>query len=179
MPTWPPHGLQAHQPPPTHRRSSSSSVCAWIDPSESPNRGADPSSRAREATCPLPPEAMAGRRRRWRDAGGDGRTQVHPQTFGGWNTQTGSVGHTPRRSVALEAIGIIEPCQDVQFDPNLAPNLHDLSNCPDAHGPSYGGVWGLKPLGFEGPRAVWSVWVTRFSEFNLFSAPTERWTIHA
>ena len=40
----------------------------------------------------------------------------------------------------------------------------DLS--PDAHGPSYGGVgpsygwvWGLKPLGFEGPRAVWSVWV--------------------
>ena len=30
---------------------------------------------------------------------------------------------------------------------------------PDAHGPSYGGVWGLKPLGFEGPRAVWSVWV--------------------
>ena len=30
---------------------------------------------------------------------------------------------------------------------------------PDAHGPSYGGVWGLKSLGFEGPRAVWSVWV--------------------
>ena len=26
-------------------------------------------------------------------------------------------------------------------------------------GPSYGGVWGLKSLGFEGPRAVWSVWV--------------------
>ena len=38
-------------------------------------------------------------------------------------------------------------------------------NHPDAHGlsygrvgPSYGGVWGLKSLGFEGPRAVWSVW---------------------
>ena len=26
-------------------------------------------------------------------------------------------------------------------------------------GPSYGGVWGLKFLGFEGPGAVWSVWV--------------------
>ena len=26
-------------------------------------------------------------------------------------------------------------------------------------GPSYGGVWGLKSLGFEGPRVVWSVWV--------------------
>ena len=25
-------------------------------------------------------------------------------------------------------------------------------------GLSYGGVWGLKSLGFEGPRAVWSVW---------------------
>ena len=23
----------------------------------------------------------------------------------------------------------------------------------------YGGVWGLKSLGFEGPKAVWSVWV--------------------
>ena len=28
----------------------------------------------------------------------------------------------------------------------------------DPHGPSYGGVWGLNSLGFEGPRAVWSVW---------------------
>ena len=33
------------------------------------------------------------------------------------------------------------------------------ANCKiSAHGPSYGGVWGLKSLGFEGPRAVWSVW---------------------
>ena len=38
--------------------------------------------------------------------------------------------------------------------------------CPDARGPScggvgpsYGGVRGLKYLGFERPRAVWSVWV--------------------
>ena len=27
---------------------------------------------------------------------------------------------------------------------------------------SSGGVWGLKSLGFEGPRAVWSVWVVAF-----------------
>ena len=27
-------------------------------------------------------------------------------------------------------------------------------SCPDAHGPSYGGVWGLKSLNIEGPRAV-------------------------
>ena len=33
-----------------------------------------------------------------------------------------------------------------------------LKNHPKAHGPSYGGVWGLKSLGSEGPRAVWSVW---------------------
>ena len=25
-------------------------------------------------------------------------------------------------------------------------------------GPSYGGVRGLQPLGFEGPKAVWSKW---------------------
>ena len=39
--------------------------------------------------------------------------------------------------------------------------------CPGAPGPSYGGigpsyagVWGLKSLRFEGPRVLWSVWVT-------------------
>ena len=36
------------------------------------------------------------------------------------------------------------------------------NTCPNAHGPSYGGVWGLKSLGFEGPRVVWSVWVCVF-----------------
>ena len=38
----------------------------------------------------------------------------------------------------------------------------------DAHGPSYGGVRGLKSLGFEGPRAVWSVWAAHLSERVLF-----------
>ena len=32
-------------------------------------------------------------------------------------------------------------------------------------GPSYGGVWGLKSLGFEGPRAVWSAWAAQDSTF--------------
>ena len=35
---------------------------------------------------------------------------------------------------------------------------HRILRHPDAHGPSYGEVWGPKPLSFEGPRAVWSVW---------------------
>ena len=33
-------------------------------------------------------------------------------------------------------------------------------------GPSYGGVWGLNSLGFEGPRVVWSVWVDGFGPKN-------------
>ena len=41
-------------------------------------------------------------------------------------------------------------------------------NNPDAHGPSYGGVGGLKPLGFEGPRAVWSVWEVLIASWEPF-----------
>lgn len=32
-----------------------------------------------------------------------------------------------------------------------------MNNGPSyAEGPLYGGVWGLKSIGFEGPRAIWS-----------------------
>ena len=52
---------------------------------------------------------------------------------------------------------------------------------PNAHGPSYGGVWGLKALGFEGRRAVWSVWVRDFCNIRNFSptlvASRSQWMI--
>ena len=43
---------------------------------------------------------------------------------------------------------------------------------PEAHGPSFGRVRGLKSLGFEGPRAVWSVWVYNTRLFP-FKGPTD------
>ena len=56
--------------------------------------------------------------------------------------------------------------------PTYRPPFGTHRNCPDAPapsyggvGPSYGGVWGQKPYGFEGPRAVWSVWVLALKLF--------------
>ena len=35
--------------------------------------------------------------------------------------------------------------------PSFGTRYQRFENYPDAPGPSYGGVWGLKSLGFEGP----------------------------
>ena len=77
------------------------------------------------------------------------------------------------RSSAVIGLWVVLPQEGQQrlhahlYEPETKTSGHLyrlLSAYPDAPGPSYGGVgpsyggvWGLNSLGFEGPRAVWSI----------------------
>ena len=44
-----------------------------------------------------------------------------------------------------------------------SPRRERIKDLPDAHGPSYGGVWGLKSLSLERPVGLFGA-----SGFNIF-----------